>query len=72
MSTTTLSRQSAEQTATLNRLRNDLSRCIVRADVLGLSAIAIYLQRALDELDVRRVEEHDGCRSDDRRAAGRR
>jgi hypothetical protein len=46
----TLTRADGEQVATLNRLRGDLSRCIARADALGLTAIAIYLQRALDEL----------------------
>jgi hypothetical protein len=37
--------------ATLNKLRGDLGRCIATADALGLVAIAIYLQRALDELN---------------------
>ena len=37
--------------ATLGRLRHDLLRCIVRAEALGLTAIAIYLQRAIDEID---------------------
>ena len=41
----------AADVATLGKLRHDLSRCITRADALGLTAIAIYLQRALDELD---------------------
>ncbi len=36
--------------ATLGRLKQDLVRCIARADALGLTAIAIYLQRALDEV----------------------
>jgi hypothetical protein len=36
--------------ATLGRLRRDLLRCIARAEALGLTAIAIYLQRAVDEL----------------------
>lgn len=36
--------------ATLGRLRQDLLRCIARAEVLGLTAIAIYLQRAVDEI----------------------
>jgi hypothetical protein len=36
--------------ATLGRLRHDLLRCIARAEALGLTAIAIYLQRAVDEL----------------------
>lgn len=39
--------------ATLNRLKSDLKRCIISADALGLTAIAIYLQRALDELSSR-------------------
>ena len=34
----------------LNRLRTDLARCVDSADHLGLTAIAIYLQRAADEL----------------------
>lgn len=38
-------------TPTLNKLRGDLGRCIAAADALGLTAIAIYLQRALDELN---------------------
>ncbi len=37
--------------ATLGKLRHDLLRCIVRAEALGLTAIAIYLQRAVDEID---------------------
>jgi hypothetical protein len=37
--------------ATLNKLRADLNRCITAADALGLVAIAIYLQRALDVLN---------------------
>ena len=37
--------------ATLGRLRHDLMRCIARAEALGLTAIAIYLQRAIDEID---------------------
>ncbi len=36
--------------ATLGRLRQDLLRCIARAEALGLTAIAIYLQRAVDEI----------------------
>lgn len=36
--------------ATLGRLKQDLVRCIARAEALGLTAIAIYLQRALDEV----------------------
>lgn len=36
--------------ATLGRLRHDLLRCIARAEALGLTAIAIYLQRAVDEI----------------------
>jgi hypothetical protein len=36
--------------ATLNKLKSDLTRCISSAEALGLTAIAIYLQRALDEL----------------------
>lgn len=36
--------------ATLGRLRQDLLRCIARAEALGLTAIAIYLQRAADEI----------------------
>jgi hypothetical protein len=36
--------------ATLGRLRQDLLRCIVRAEALGLTAIAIYLQRVVDEI----------------------
>lgn len=36
--------------ATLGRLRQDLLRCIDRAEALGLTAIAIYLQRAVDEI----------------------
>lgn len=36
--------------ATLGRLKQDLTRCITRAEALGLTAIAIYLQRALDEV----------------------
>ncbi len=32
-------------------LRADLRRCVIRTETLGLSVIAIYLQRALDELD---------------------
>lgn len=38
------------QGATLGRLRYDLLRCIARAEALGLTAIAIYLQRAVDEI----------------------
>jgi hypothetical protein len=38
--------------ATLGRLRHDLLRCIARAEALGLTAIAIYLQRAVDEIAV--------------------
>jgi hypothetical protein len=41
--------------ATRNKLRADLARCIAAADALGLIAIAIYLQRALDELDTARI-----------------
>ena len=37
--------------ATLGRLRHDLMRCISRAEALGLTAIAIYLQRAIDEIN---------------------
>jgi hypothetical protein len=37
--------------ATLNKLRADLNRCIATAEALSLVAIAIYLQRALDELN---------------------
>ena len=37
--------------ATLGRLRQDLLRCISRAEALGLTAIAIYLQRAVDEIE---------------------
>ena len=37
--------------ATLGRLKHDLMRCIARAEALGLTAIAIYLQRAIDEID---------------------
>ena len=37
--------------ATLGRLRHDLMRCIARAEALGLTAIAIYLQRAIDEIE---------------------
>jgi hypothetical protein len=37
-------------TATLNRLKGELTRCVASAEALGLTAIAIYLQRALDEL----------------------
>jgi hypothetical protein len=36
--------------STIGKLRNDLTRCISRAEALGLTAIAIYLQRAVDEL----------------------
>jgi hypothetical protein len=36
--------------ATLGRLRHDLLRCIARAEALGLTAIAVYLQRAVDEI----------------------
>ena len=36
--------------ATLGRLRQDLLRSIARAEALGLTAIAIYLQRAVDEI----------------------
>jgi hypothetical protein len=36
--------------ATLGQLRQDLLRCIARAEALGLTAIAIYLQRAFDEI----------------------
>lgn len=36
--------------ATLGRLRQDLVRCIARSEALGLTAIAIYLQRAVDEI----------------------
>ncbi len=36
--------------ATLGRLRHELLRCIARAEALGLTAIAIYLQRAVDEI----------------------
>jgi hypothetical protein len=36
--------------STLGRLRQDLVRCIARAEALGLTAIAIYLQRAVDEI----------------------
>jgi hypothetical protein len=36
--------------ATVGKLRHDLVRCIARAEALGLTAIAIYLQRAVDEL----------------------
>jgi hypothetical protein len=36
--------------ATLGRLRQDLLRGIARAEALGLTAIAIYLQRAVDEI----------------------
>jgi hypothetical protein len=36
--------------STIGKLRNDLTRCIARAEALGLTAIAIYLQRAADEL----------------------
>jgi hypothetical protein len=39
-------------TATLNKLKGDMTRCIASAEALGLTAIAIYLQRALDELSV--------------------
>lgn len=42
-------------TATLNKLRSDLTRCIAAADTLGLMAIAIYLQRALDELNTSEI-----------------
>ena len=45
-----IERPDADQVATLNRLRADLARCVVSADRLGLMAIAIYLQRASDEL----------------------
>lgn len=41
--------------ATRNKLRNDLLRCIASADALGLTAIAIYLQRALDEVSNLRI-----------------
>lgn len=37
--------------ATIGRLRHDLQRCIVRAEALGLTAIAMYLQRTVDELN---------------------
>jgi hypothetical protein len=40
----------AARGATLGRLRHDLLRCIARAEALGLTAIAIYLQRAVDEI----------------------
>ena len=36
--------------STVGKLRHDLVRCISRAEALGLTAIAIYLQRAVDEL----------------------
>jgi hypothetical protein len=36
--------------STIGKLRNDLNRCVARAEALGLTAIAIYLQRAIDEL----------------------
>jgi hypothetical protein len=36
--------------STIGKMRNDLTRCIARAEALGLTAIAIYLQRAVDEL----------------------
>jgi hypothetical protein len=39
-------------TATLNKLKGDLTRCIASAEALGLTAIAIYLQRALDEMSM--------------------
>jgi hypothetical protein len=41
--------------ATLNKLKGDLTRCIASAEALGLTAIAIYLQRALDEISIMQV-----------------
>lgn len=48
--TTVRTQSPTKATATRNRLRNDLERCVEQADRLGLSAIAIYVQRAVDEL----------------------
>lgn len=45
-----LDRKPLARGSTIGKLRHDLVRCIARAEALGLTAIAIYLQRAVDEL----------------------
>jgi hypothetical protein len=42
----------AETLDTLKKLKGDLTRCIASAEWLGQVAIAIYLQRALDEMNM--------------------
>lgn len=51
MAATIIFERADDRARALKAVRQDLKRSLSRADALGLSTVAIYLQHAIDELD---------------------
>ena len=51
MSTTVVLEREHDRERAIARIRGDLNRCLVCAEALTLPEVALFVQRALDEID---------------------